>query len=245
MADQNRHSPAHNDRGRADQGLVYVLIFVFLALFVWLQVVDDVYFKYWTFMALLTIVFVGALHATGLIRFRSVALGGSIAVFIALIWYTRDQFKVYEQRTVELSEIRLKFAEERRTSTNRILELTQLNNDLRERVRNTSKELHDHREQDLVIATFDARRLRPVNALRLIYVLRNTDEKEARRNGNLQIIPVSDFRNLMAIFINTDFVNVRPDRPGSTNVGQKTRIDRINLQTMPLQLDLYIALEEI
>src|SRR5262249_40084518 len=65
---------------------------VFLFLFVWLLGKQPPAYAFWTFTALLTLIFVGFLRATGVFNTSWGALGGSVAVYLGLLLLTQNTF---------------------------------------------------------------------------------------------------------------------------------------------------------
>jgi hypothetical protein len=86
--------------------IILFLVAVFIGLFIWLIQIDQLLFAYWTFSALLALVFAGILRATGIVRTSWMAFGGGTAVYIALIWVTTDTFKAYDNSAQKIAELR-------------------------------------------------------------------------------------------------------------------------------------------
>jgi hypothetical protein len=82
---------------RFDKQIIVCLIVIFLVLFVWLlgKNVQPPTYAFWTFTALLTLIFVGFLRATGIFRTAWGALGGSAAVYAGLLLLTAKTFDHY------------------------------------------------------------------------------------------------------------------------------------------------------
>jgi hypothetical protein len=104
------HDAHHGPRGpflealsldNVDKVITLCLVAVFLALFIFLLITGRDFYAYLTLCTLLTLVFVGILRATGLIRTSWLMLGGSAAVFAGLFWLTRAQFDKYMDGKLE------------------------------------------------------------------------------------------------------------------------------------------------
>lgn len=67
--------PAPEKYEGADKVIIVILIGVLCALFLWLIHSENNLFAYWTFMTMLTLIFVGILRAVGIFRSQGVALG--------------------------------------------------------------------------------------------------------------------------------------------------------------------------
>jgi hypothetical protein len=81
---------------KMDKIIILCFACIFLVLFIWLIYRgDQPIFAYWTFYALLTLIFVGFLAATGLIRTRWMVIGGGAAVYGALILLTKDTNEIH------------------------------------------------------------------------------------------------------------------------------------------------------
>ena len=80
---------------RFDKEVIICVIAVFLILFVWLlwKNIQPPTYAFWTFTALLTLIFVGFLRATGVFRTTWGALGGSVAVYAGLLLLTQTTFE--------------------------------------------------------------------------------------------------------------------------------------------------------
>lgn len=88
--------PHAENYSTGDKIIICLLIAVFLALFLVLLFSDRTsVFAYWAFVALLTVVFVGFLRATGVLRTRILALGGSVAVFVGILYATDKRYIEY------------------------------------------------------------------------------------------------------------------------------------------------------
>ncbi len=84
---------------QADKIIILCLAVIFIGLFIYLlRVGDQPYFAYLTFCALLTMLFVGFLRATGIISTSWIAIGGSAAVYVALWYFPKDEFWKYQTR---------------------------------------------------------------------------------------------------------------------------------------------------
>jgi hypothetical protein len=75
-----------------DKQVIISIIVVFLFLFVWLLGIQPPAYAFWTFTALLTLIFVGFLRATGVFHTSWGALGGSVAVYVGLLLLTQNTF---------------------------------------------------------------------------------------------------------------------------------------------------------
>jgi|SRR5262249_19526172 len=91
-----------------DKAIILFLIVVFLILFVWLlsKNIQPPTYGFWTFTALLTMIFVGFLRATGIIRTTWGALGGSVAVYVGLLLLTQKTFDRYYDSGEEKTKLR-------------------------------------------------------------------------------------------------------------------------------------------
>jgi len=97
--------PAPYDR--IDKIIIICLIGVFLFLFIWFSKRrDQPLFEFWTFTALLTLIFVGVMRATGIIRTSWIALGGSVVVYLGLIWWTGKTFDSYHDSAKTIAELK-------------------------------------------------------------------------------------------------------------------------------------------
>lgn len=92
---------------RFDKQVIICLIAVFLVLFVWLlwENIQPPHYAFWTFTALLTLIFVGFLRATGVFRTGWGALGGSVAVYVGLLLLTGKTFDRDHDLTQEISKL--------------------------------------------------------------------------------------------------------------------------------------------
>ncbi len=92
---------------RFDKAIILFIIAVFLVLFVWLLLknIQPSIYAYWTFTALLTLIFVGFLRATGIFRTTWGALGGSVAVYVGLLLLTGSAFNRYAPFAIEFNEL--------------------------------------------------------------------------------------------------------------------------------------------
>jgi len=224
--------PAPEASERIDKIIIIGFFVVFLLLFVWfISRGDQPLFAFWAFTAMLTLVLVGALKATGVLRTRWIALGGSAAVYVGLIWFTGKTYDNYYDGEKKLRDSQTLMEKER--------------GELRKQILALQKNLEDYRDQDLVIATFDARHSRPIRTIKFTYVLRTGEgEKTAEKREYRHIIPAKELRQVVAIAIEFDLVDARPERPGAADVSQNIDIERMNFTTLPLQLDLYVRLKE-
>lgn len=84
-----------------DKLLIVIFVFVFCALFLWLVQSGRNVFAYWSFLALLTLIFVGILRAVGMVRSQGIIIGGSVAIFVALFLATRPQFEKYQDARID------------------------------------------------------------------------------------------------------------------------------------------------
>jgi hypothetical protein len=91
-----------------DKAIILFLIAVFLVLFVWLlsKNIQPPTYAFWSFTALLTMIFVGFLRATGVFRTTWGALGGSVAVYVGLLLLTQKTFDHYYASGEEISKLR-------------------------------------------------------------------------------------------------------------------------------------------
>ena len=92
---------------RFDKEVIICLIVVFLVLFVgllWKNIQPPTY-AFWTFTALLTLIFLGFLRATGVLRSAWGALGGSVAVYVGLLLLTTKTFDRYYDYSQEVSKL--------------------------------------------------------------------------------------------------------------------------------------------
>jgi IS1 family transposase len=91
-----------------DKVVIISIIAVFFTLFVWLIRSDfkPQTYAFWTFTALLTLIFVGFLRATGVFHTGWGALGGSVAVYAGLLWMTQGTFERQYDLTKENKSLR-------------------------------------------------------------------------------------------------------------------------------------------
>jgi hypothetical protein len=91
-----------------DKQVIISIIVVFLFLFVWLlgMGIQPPAYAFWTFTALLTLIFVGFLRATGVLRTSWGALGGSVAVYAGLLLLTQNTFDSQSGLTHETQKLR-------------------------------------------------------------------------------------------------------------------------------------------
>src|SRR5262249_486297 len=84
---------------QTDKIIILCLAVIFIALLIYLlRTGDQLFLAYLTFCALLTMLFVGILRATGIIRTSWMVIGGSAAVYLALYWFPKDEFWKYQTR---------------------------------------------------------------------------------------------------------------------------------------------------
>jgi hypothetical protein len=100
--------PHSRELAHVDKAIILFLIAVFLILFVWLlsKNIQPPTYGFWTFTALLTMIFVGFLRATGIIRTTWGTLGGSVAVYVGLLLLTQQTFDRYYDSGEEISKLR-------------------------------------------------------------------------------------------------------------------------------------------
>lgn len=93
---------------RFDKLIIICLIVIFLVLFVWLlwKNIQPPTYAFWTFTALLTLIFVGFLRATGIFRTAWGALGGSVAVYVGLLLSTGKTFDRYYDLGQEINKLK-------------------------------------------------------------------------------------------------------------------------------------------
>jgi len=91
---------------KADKLAILCLVGVFTALFVYLLVSGQLFFAYLTFNALLTLICVGILRATGVFRNSWMVLGGGAAVYVGFFVIGHSAFEKHTDQTEAISKLR-------------------------------------------------------------------------------------------------------------------------------------------
>jgi len=166
-----------------DRILILVLILVFVGLFIWFSVRNDQLYQYWSFTALLTLIFVGVLRAVGIVRTGWLALGGSVTVFVGVLWITgaaynsnRDSAQQQKVTTLESDKVKL-----------------QSDNDaLKKQITEIQTSLDGLLNQNLQIVTLDAVTSKPFTGVQFRYLLQSDgSEKIAQQDDPCRFQPLA------------------------------------------------------
>jgi drug/metabolite transporter superfamily protein YnfA len=214
---------------RVDKAIICVSIVAFGGFLVWFTLREDQFYQYLTFIAILTLILVGILRASGMVRTSWLALGGSVAVYIGLIWATSEAFEKSRDGKIADRDKQIEALKNERTA-------------LQTQIGAIRKEYDDFRGQDLALLAHDEQE--PTDAVKFTYFLSSGDDQLAKKVGRRYYIPGAHVPDLTYIVMDFSLLNARPDRPGALDVSQSAGVKRMNFRTKPLQLDLYVDRKE-
>jgi predicted membrane channel-forming protein YqfA (hemolysin III family) len=204
---------------------ILALIGIFILLFVWFTLQNDQrIFQYYIFAVMTTLVFSGVLKAVGAYRRAGIALGGSIVIFAAVLYITKDTFEKDAARQDTVAKLQSTIARQKTD-----------NKELTDDLASANSKVANLLNQNIKIFTYRPNG-KPMQEAQVKYLGEHGELiAHSESNAGWHIIPYKDLADDTAIWVTVDPASVPAERR-TGDIG----IDRFIYKIKPLELKLYL-----